>query len=96
MNTIPELFLPHVNRAAEILKDAGCHECFIFGSIAEGRSTAESDIDIAIRGLPPEKFFAVYGQLSRQVPLEIDLVDLDDGSRFSQKLVSREAMLRVF
>ena len=86
MATIPEMFKSDIDKAAGILKTAGCHECYIFGSVAEGRSSTKSDIDMAIRGLPPEWFFYVYGQLSRKVKRSIDLVDLDDDSRFSLKL----------
>lgn len=96
MGAIPDVFLADINKAADILKSAGCHECYIFGSIAKERASEKSDIDFAVRGLPPEKFFYVYGQLSRQVGREIDLIDLDDGSRFSRKLQQREAMMRVF
>ena len=88
LNTIQN----EINQAAAILRAAGCSECYVFGSIADGRVHENSDIDIAVRGLPPEKFYYVYGQLSGN----IDLVDLDDGSRFSQKLQQRGAMIRVF
>jgi predicted nucleotidyltransferase len=85
-----------IDKASEILKSAGCIECYIFGSVSEGLADENSDIDIAIRGLPPEKFFYVYGQLALYIQRAIDLVDLDDGTRFSQKLRRREAMTRVF
>ena len=81
-----------LEKAAEILKSAGCSECYVFGSYADGRARENSDIDIAIRGLPPERFFYVYGQL----PGTVDLIDLDDGSRFSRRLLQRGAMRRVF
>ena len=96
MPDIPSEFHADVIKAADILKSAGCGECYVFGSIADGRAGESSDIDLAVRGLPPEKFFYVYGQLSMQISRMIDLVDLDDGSRFSQKLQRREAMTRVF
>ena len=96
MDTIPEAFRLDIDKAADILKAAGCHECYVFGSVADGQSGEQSDIDIAVRGLPPERFFYVYGQLSRQVKRPIDLIDLDDGSRFSRKLERRETMVRVF
>lgn len=96
MKDIPDIFLSDLNKAAGILKSAGCYECYIFGSISDGRASDNSDIDLAIRGIPPERFFYVYGQLSMQIRRAIDLVDLDDGSRFSQKLQRREAMTRVF
>lgn len=85
-----------IKTAADILKSAGCVECYIFGSVSEGRADDKSDIDIAIRGLPPERFFYVYGQLALRIRRAIDLVDLDDGTRFSRKLRRREAMTRVF
>ena len=96
MNGIPETFRPDIDKAADILKAAGCQECYVFGSISDGRSNERSDMDIAIRGLPPERFFYVYGLLARQVERPIDLIDLDDDSRFSRKLQRREAMMRVF
>jgi predicted nucleotidyltransferase len=96
MTIFPEPFQQDINKAAEILKAAGCHECYIFGSISDGRADERSDIDIAVRGLPAERFFFVYGQLARQVKRPIDLVDLDDDSRFTRKLQRREAMMRVF
>ena len=89
-------FQSDIDKAAEILKSAGCMECYVFGSIPKGQADEGSDIDIAIRGMPPSKFFYVYGQLALQIRRVIDLVDLDDGSRFSQKLHEREAMIRVF
>jgi predicted nucleotidyltransferase len=85
-----------IDKAAEILKSAGCTECYIFGSISKGQADVNSDIDIAVRGLPPEKFFFIYGQLALQISRVIDLVDLDDGTRFSQKLRRRGPMTRVF
>jgi predicted nucleotidyltransferase len=85
-----------IDKAAEILKSAGCVECYIFGSVSGGNANENSDIDIAVRGLPPNKFFYVYGQLALQICRAVDLVDLDDGTRFSRKLRRREAMTRVF
>ena len=96
MHDIKTEFQSDIDKAAAILKAAGCVECYVFGSISEGRADGTSDIDIAIRGLPPERFFYVYGQLALQLSRAVDLVDLDDGTRFSQKLHRREAMTRVF
>jgi len=96
MAATSEMFQSDIAQAAEILKSAGCREFYIFGSVSDGRSTEKSDIDIAVRGLPPEKFFYTYSQLSWGIDRGIDLVDLDDGSRFSQRLLERGGMVRVF
>lgn len=92
MDNIPKSIKSSISQAADILKAAGCRECYIFGSVARGKVHAGSDIDLAIRGLPPEKFFSVYGLL----PENIDLVDLDEDSFFSRGLLRREVVKRVF
>ena len=92
MLTIPDTLQKDIDKATDILKAAGCNECYIFGSVANGQVQESSDIDIAIRGLPPEQFFYIYAKL----PSKIDLVDLDDGSRFSRRLLRQGAMMRVF
>ena len=35
-----------------ILRDGGCTDIYVLGSIAEGRAHPESDIDFAVRGCP--------------------------------------------
>jgi predicted nucleotidyltransferase len=49
----------------------------VFGSIAEERKREESDIDLAVAGLPPEIFFATMRRLANLFDRTVDLVDLD-------------------
>jgi predicted nucleotidyltransferase len=51
-----------VEKAATLLKSAGCKEVFLFGSVAEGNDNENSDIDIAIKGCPPGRVFFFFGQ----------------------------------
>lgn len=60
---IPEAFQPNIEQTVKILKDGGCTEVFLFGSLAEGCSRADSDIDLAVRGCPPRDFLRIYGEL---------------------------------
>lgn len=36
----------------------------VFGSMAEGRAREDSGVDLAVAGLPPEKFFATMARLT--------------------------------
>ena len=49
---------------------------WLFGSSLEDERTA-SDIDLAVEGLAPEKFFDFYGRLFFEMPKPLDLVDLE-------------------
>jgi predicted nucleotidyltransferase len=72
--------------AAEKLKAAGAREVYVFGSAVRGTLEERSDIDLAVSGLPPEKFFQVMAQVEDILQRPIDLVDLDEENPFTQYL----------
>lgn len=74
---IPAEYRPDVERAVEISKEEGCTEVYLFGSVAVGGASARSDLDIAVRGCPPERFYKLLGRLMEELSHAIDLVDLD-------------------
>jgi predicted nucleotidyltransferase len=51
-----------------------------------GKINDNSDIDIGIKGLPPEKFFKAYSKLYMNLDNEIHLVDFDVNSDFYSML----------
>ena len=73
-----------IETAARILREAGATEVYVFGSAATGRADEHSDIDLAIRGLPPERFFPAMSQVTDAIHREIDLIDLDDDRDFAR------------
>lgn len=75
--SIPEKYQQEIKRACLLLKNNGCKNVYLFGSMVTGRIHSFSDIDIGIKGLPPEKFFRVYSDLSDNIETKFDLVDFD-------------------
>ena len=66
---------------ASILKEQfGATEVRVFGSLSEeARFSSLSDIDIAEKGIPPERFYAAYAAITRGISeFKIDLVDMED------------------
>jgi predicted nucleotidyltransferase len=84
-----------LERAVEYLKSVGCSEIFVFGSTARGDYGDDSDLDIAVRGIPTDQFFAVYGQLMTRLSRSVDLVDLDLQKRFGKQLLAGSELRRV-
>ncbi len=92
---IPEAFRPDIERAVEILKEGGCSEVYLFGSLAEGCSREDSDIDLAVCGCPTGEFFQLFGRLIGELKRRVDLVRLDVPDPFAEFLLQQGDLLRV-
>lgn len=84
-----------IGRAAAVLKAAGAREVYVFGSAARGRLRASSDVDLAVSGLPPERFFRAMGEAADALGRDLDLVDLDDESPFTRYLREEQELQLV-
>jgi len=82
-------------KAAEALKAAGAREVYLFGSAATGHLREDSDIDIAVSGLPPRQFFRAMGQVSRILRRPVDLIDLDEDNPFTEYLKKEGHLVHV-
>ncbi len=92
---LPEELTRDISAATEILIRDGCKEVYIFGSIASGTYTSDSDIDLATVGLPKDRFFATYGRILSTVRRRVDLVGLDYDTDFGNRLKQVRTLSRV-
>jgi uncharacterized protein len=74
--------------AANLLRGMGATQVFIFGSAAKGRLGPDSDIDMAVAGLPPQVYFSAISKASDLLGRPVDLVDLDDPTPLVRYLLS--------
>ena len=79
---IPPKYKNDIDKATSLLKNEGCKSVYLFGSMVTGKIHNNSDIDIGIKGLPPEKFFKVYSKLYMNLDNEIHLADFDYDKQF--------------
>ena len=84
-----------VHEAAEALKAAGAREVYLFGSAAQGTLREDSDVDLAVVGLPPERFFFAMADANRILGRPLDLVDLDEANPFTRYLREEGELVRV-
>lgn len=84
-----------LDRAAAALKAAGAREVYLFGSAASGTLHEGADIDLAVTGLPPEKFFRAMGEAAQILQRPLDLIDLDEKNLFTEYLKKKGKLLRV-
>jgi predicted nucleotidyltransferase len=91
----PDELRQAIEQAAAILKAAGAETVYLFGSIVEGSFRPDSDIDLAVTGLPPAKFFQAMGQTMIILPRPFDLVDLDVDTPFTRYLKQKGKLHRV-
>lgn len=84
-----------ITRASRILREQGATEVYLFGSAATGRLRDGSDIDLAIAGLPPERFFRAMGLAADVLDRPLSLVDLDEDTPFTRYLRADGGLQRV-
>jgi predicted nucleotidyltransferase len=75
-----------IERAAQVLKEHGAREVYLFGSAAKGQMREGSDVDLAVVGLPPERFFRAMACAHQALDRSLDLVDLDEDNPFTRNL----------
>jgi predicted nucleotidyltransferase len=84
-----------IERAAAVLRSAGASEVYLFGSAATEKMRFDSDVDIAVSGLPPGVFFRAMSDAESALGRPLDLIDLDEDSPFTRYLKSEGELRRV-
>lgn len=95
MENIDQSYHSDLKTAIDYLKSIGCSEIYLFGSLVESSAHADSDIDIAVRGIQAKDFFFVYGELMTRVRHKVDLIDLDLQKEFGARLEKVGSLKRV-
>ncbi|MDR2943286.1 MAG: nucleotidyltransferase domain-containing protein [Treponema sp.] len=92
---IPQKYQKDIDIATNFLKNEGCQSIYLFGSLVTGKIHQNSDIDIGIKGLPPEKFIRVYAKLDSNLSNTVDLVDFDENDKFYNLLNSLGEIVEI-
>ena len=92
---IPVKYREDIRKATNFLKSEGCKTVFLFGSMVTGKIHENSDIDIGISGLPPQKYLRVYAQLDKEISNKVDLIDFDSNKDFYSLLNSIGEIIEV-
>jgi len=94
-NDLPDDYKRDIVRAIEILKNGGCSDIFLFGSLATGEYRKKSDIDLAIKGCPKGKFFHLLGKLLFELKYTVDLINLDNRDAFARYLENEGELVQI-
>lgn len=78
---------PLIEEAASVLRRHGASAVYLFGSQGTPTARADSDVDLAVSGLPPKRFFRAMADAQAVLNRSLDLVDLDEPSAFVEYLL---------
>jgi predicted nucleotidyltransferase len=79
--------------AAGLLSAQGAKRVVLFGSLARGhKPTVHSDFDLAVEGLPGERYFECLGELLQRMPRPVDLVELELAPGFLRKRIEEDGI----
>nr|HID13681.1 nucleotidyltransferase domain-containing protein [Anaerolineae bacterium] len=76
-------------RVAQMLvREFGASRVYLFGSLArEGRFHERSDVDLAVEGIAPERFFKAWAAADAHSGVPIELVDMDEVGEAMRTLI---------
>ena len=80
--------------AAQLVKQHGVKRVILFGSVVrQRRLRPDSDIDLAVEGMPGESYYRIVGDLWTEQGRRIDLIRLEAMRPAFRELVEREGKL---
>ena len=83
--------LPKIVR---ILSDNyGAERVILFGSLAKEEFRVNSDIDLAVSGMPAENYFKALGHLLMESPYACDLVTIEDASDLLRQRIEEDGVI---
>jgi predicted nucleotidyltransferase len=92
--SLPASYIKDIQKAILILQEIGFSELYLFGSLIREDFSKQSDIDLAVKGLPEDKYHYALGKLDYELEHPIDLVNLDKKTPFIQ-LIKEEMLVKI-
>jgi len=95
MRAAAEAARAEAKRLAQILAvEFGVKRVYLFGSFAWGfEIRPDSDIDLAVEGLPPRQYLKAYGRLEKATRYAFDLVPLEQAKPRLHGRILKSGML---
>ncbi len=84
-----------IEDAATLLRSMGAVDVFLFGSAATGNLRSDSDIDLAVTGLPPTHYYFAASKAAEILGRPVDLLDLDDPTPITRYIAESGELVRV-
>ena len=72
-----------------LVREFGATRVVLYGSLVTGLFRADSDIDLAVTGVPAERFMTALGRVRELAGRRVDLVDLDWAEASLQQVIAR-------
>ena len=92
-STLPKDVIRDLQKIKKILIRHGVRRIILFGSMATGDYTDNSDIDICFEGIPASKYFRVIAECMIAVDRRISLLALEDLHGYLKEKALREGKI---
>ena len=76
-DSLPDIYKCEILKAAQYLKNEGCKEVYLFGSLVTGKYHNDSDVDLGVTGVPAGKYLALYADLMLNMHISFDLLNFE-------------------
>ena len=84
-----EMMSTVISKGMPLFRSFGLHKVVLFGSVVDGRSGEDSDIDIFVLPLSGDQYWSLRHELEQALDHPVDLYTQDDDYRFVKKILQR-------
>jgi len=85
-----EARLAKLGAAVARLTARGAHHAWLFGSLARGDAREDSDVDLAVEGLPAAEYFPALAELMEVFGGRVDLVRIEEAGESLRACIREE------
>ena len=78
--------------ARVLVERFGVRRVVLFGSVSTGHAGLRSDLDLAVEGLEPGRYFEALGQLGLTTRVDVDLVRLEEAPDSLLERIARDGL----
>ena len=73
-----------------LVGEFGVQRVILFGSVARGRAHSDTDLDLAVEGLPAERYFEALARCADVAGRNVDLVPVEEATPQLLRIISEK------
>ncbi len=90
---LPRAIVRDIEKIKQILQRFGAKKIILYGSVARGEYTSESDIDVCFEGLPDSNYFPALAECLMKIDRRVSILDFENVKGYLRRRILEEGKI---